>query len=89
MVGVCWFVVCSTLDEDISVVDEVNSDDVCPSVVDDGEDGVESVVDVVVPSVEPLSLVDDSIVLVLTGDTAVVNVDGAVGVDSISVVELY
>ena len=89
MVGVCWFVVCSTLDEDISVVDEVNSVVICASVVDDGEDGVESVGNDVVPSVEPLSLVDDSIVVELTGDTAVVIVDGAVGVDSISVVELY
>ena len=66
----------------------MNSVVICASVVDDGEDGVESVVDVVVPSVEPLSLVDDSIVVLLTGDTAVVIVDGAVGVDSISVVEL-
>ena len=88
MDGVCWFVVCSKLDDDISVVDEVNSDVVFPSVVDDGEDGVESVGNDVVPSVEPLSLVDVSIVVVLRGDTAVVNVDGAV-VDSISVVEVY
>ena len=44
----------------------MNSDVVCPSVVDDGKDGVESVLDVVVPSVEPLSLVNDSVVVVLT-----------------------
>ena len=66
MVGVCWFVVCSTLDEDISVVDEVNSDVVFPSIVDSGEYSVLSVGNDVVPSVEPLSLVNDSIVVVLT-----------------------
>ena len=70
-------------------MDEVNSDVVCPSVVDDGKDAVESVGNDVVPSVEPLSLVDDSVVVVLRGDTAVVSVDGAVVVDSISVVEGY
>ena len=67
----------------------MNSVVICASVVDDGEDGVESVVDVVVPTVEPLSRVDDSVVVVLRGDTAVVSVDGAVVVDSISVVEGY
>ena len=66
----------------------MNSDVVCPSVVDNAKDAVESVGNDVVPSVEPLSLVDVSIVVVLRGDTAVVNVDGAV-VYSISVGEVY
>ncbi len=39
-----------------SVVDEVNSDVLCPSVVVDGEDGDVAVVDNVVSSVEPLSM---------------------------------
>ncbi len=43
-----------------SVVDEVNSDVLCPSVVVDGEDGDVAVADNVVSSVEPLSSVDDS-----------------------------
>ena len=89
MVGVCWLVVCSTLDEEVSVVDEVYSDIVCPSVVKDGEDGVESVGNDVVPSVESLSLVDASIVVVLIEDTTVVNVDRAVDIDSVSVVEVF
>ncbi len=38
-VCVCWLVVCSTVDDDISVADEVNSDVLCPSVVIDCEDG--------------------------------------------------
>ncbi len=38
MVCICRLVVCSALDEDISVVDEVNSDVLCPFVVVDGED---------------------------------------------------
>ncbi len=38
MVCVCWLV-CSTLDDDISVVDEVNSDVLCPLLVG-GEEGV-------------------------------------------------
>ncbi len=36
---VCWLVVCSAPDVGNSVVDEVNSDVLCPSVVVDGEDG--------------------------------------------------
>ncbi len=39
VVCVCWLVVCSTVDEDISVSDEVNSDVLCPSVEVDGERG--------------------------------------------------
>ncbi len=58
-----------------SVVDEVNSDVLCPSVVVDGEDGDVAVVDNVVSSVEPLSSVDDSNVDVLVGVITVVNVD--------------
>ncbi len=38
----------------------MNSDVLCPSVVVDGEDGDVAVVDNVVSSVEPLSIVDDS-----------------------------
>ncbi len=71
MVCVCWLVVCSALDEDISVVDEVNSDAICPSAVVDGE---VPVVDNVVSSVEPLSNVDDSNVDDVKEDIAVVYV---------------
>ncbi len=39
MACVCWVVVSSTADENISVVDEVISDVLCPSVAVDGEDG--------------------------------------------------
>ncbi len=38
-VCVCWLVVCSSLEEGISVVDEINSDVLCPSVEIDGEKG--------------------------------------------------
>ncbi len=72
MVCICWLVVCSALDEDISVADEVNSDAICPSVVVDGE---VPVVDNVVSSVELLSSVDDSNVDLLVGVITVVNVD--------------
>ncbi len=72
MVCVCWLVVFSALDVGNSVVDEVNSDVLCPSVVVDGE---VPVVDNVVFSVEPLSSVDDSNVDVLVGVSTVVNVD--------------
>ncbi len=72
---VCWLVVCSAADVGISVVDEVNSDELCPSVVVDSEDGDVAVVDNVVSSVEPLSSVDDSNVDVLVGVITVVNVD--------------
>ncbi len=75
MVCVCWLVVCSAPDVGVCVVDEVNSDVLCPSVVVDGEDGDVAVVDNVVSSVEPLSSVDDSNVDVLVGVITVVNVD--------------
>ncbi len=77
--------VCSTLDEDIPVIDEVNSD-VFSSVRGDGdaEDEGVLVVDNVASAVEPLSSVDDSNVFVFTG---VSNVDGAVIVDSNFVVD--
>ncbi len=71
MVCICWLVVCSALDEDVSVVDEVNSDAICPSVVVDGE---VPVVDNVVSSVEPLSNVDDSNLDDVIEDIAVVYV---------------
>ncbi len=77
--------VCSTLDEDIPVTDEVNSD-VFSSVRGDGdaEDEGVLVVDNVASVVEPLSSVDDSNVFVFTG---VSNVDCAVIVDSDFVVD--
>ncbi len=71
---VWWLVVCSAPDVGNSVVDEVNSDVLCPSVVVDGEDGDVAVVDNVVSSVEPLSSVDSN-VDVLVGVITVVNVD--------------
>ncbi len=59
MVCVCW-IVCSTLDEDIPVLDEVDSDVMFPSVVADvgTEDEGVPVVDNVGSSVEPISMVD-------------------------------
>ncbi len=77
--------VCSTLDEDIPVIDEVNSD-VFSSVRGDGgaEDEGVLVVENVASAVEPLSSVDDSNVFVFTG---VSNIDCAVIVDSNSVVD--
>ncbi len=75
VVCVCWLVVCSTVDEDISVADEVNSDVLCPSVVVDCEDGEVPIEEDVVSSVELLSLVDDSNVVVVIADISVVNVD--------------
>ncbi len=75
MVCVCWLVVCSTLEEDITVVDEVNSDAICPSVVENSEDGDGSFVNNVVSTVVPLSIVDDSNVDVPVGDIPVANVD--------------
>ncbi len=71
---VWWLVVCSAPDVGNSVVDEVNSDVLCPSVVVDGEDGDVAVVDNVVSSVEPLSSVDDSNVDDVKEDIAVVYV---------------
>ena len=74
-VCVPWLVVCSSLEVDISVVDEINSDVLCPSVAVDCEDGDVPVEDDVVSSVELLSLVNDSNVVVVIGDITVVNVD--------------
>ncbi len=71
---VWWLVVCSAPDVGNSVVDEVNSDVLCPSVVVEGEYGDVAVVDNVVSSVEPLSSVDSN-VDVLVGVITVVNVD--------------
>ncbi len=77
--------VCLTLDEDIPVIDEVNSD-VFSSVRGDGDADDEGVLVVnnVDSAVEPLSSVDDSNVFMFTG---VSNVDCAVIVDSNSVVD--
>ncbi len=77
--------VCSTLDENISIVDKVNSD-IFSSVRGDGDADDEGVlvVDNVAFAVEPLSSVDDPNVFVFTG---VSNVDCAVIVDSDSVVD--
>ncbi len=77
--------VCSTLDEDIPVIDEVNSD-VFSSVRGDGDSDDEGVLVVnnVDSAVEPLSSVDDSNVFVFTG---VSNVDCAFIVDSDFVVD--
>ncbi len=69
--------VCSTLDEDIPVIDEVRGDG-------DADDEGVIVVNNVDSAVEPLSSVDDSNVFVFTG---VSNVDCAVIVDSDSVVD--
>ncbi len=59
MICVCSLV-CSTLDEDIPVIDEVDADVICPSVVADvgAEDEGIPVVDKVGSSVEPISMVD-------------------------------
>ncbi len=73
MVCVCWLVVCSASDVGISVVDEVNSDELCCVVVDD-EDNKVPVVDNVVSSVVTLSSVDDSNVDMIVGVITVVNV---------------
>ncbi len=80
--------VCSKLDENISIVDKVNSD-IFSSVRGDGdvEDEGVLVVDNVASAVEPFSSVDDSNVVVLIAVTTVVNVDCDVIVDSDSVVD--
>ncbi len=75
MVCVCWLVVCSKVDEDISVADEINSVVLCPSVVVDGEAGEVPIEEDVVSSVELLSLVDNSNAVVVIVDISVVNVD--------------
>ncbi len=84
MVFECRFV-CSTLDEDFPVIDEVNSD-VFSSVR--GNPGADDegvlVVENVASAVEPISSVDDSNVFMFTG---VSNVDCAAIVDSDSVVD--
>ncbi len=72
---VWWLVVCSAPDVGNSVVDEVNFDVLCPSVVVDGNDEEVPNVDNVVSSVDPLSSVDASNVDVLVGLITVVNVD--------------
>ncbi len=78
--------VCSTLDENISIVDEVNSD-VFSSVR--GNPGADDegvlVVENVASAVEPIPSVDDSNVFMFTG---VSNVDCAAIVDSDSVVDV-
>ncbi len=76
MVCVCWLV-CSTLDEDIPIIDEVNSDVLCPSVVGDGgaRDEVVPVVGDIGSSVEPLSLVDDWNEVMLMNSDSVVEVN--------------
>ncbi len=68
-------VVSSALEVGIYVVDEINSDVLCPSVAVDGEDGEVPIEEDVVSSVELLSLVDDSNVVVVITHIAVVNVD--------------
>ncbi len=73
MVCVCWLV-CSTLDEDISVIDEVISDVFCPSVIANGGpvDEVVPVMGDIGSSVEPLSLVDDwNEVMLMNSDSVV------------------
>ncbi len=100
-VCVCWLVVASSLEVGISVVDEMNSDVLCLSVAVDGEDGEVPIDDSnvdeagevpieedVISSVELLSFVDDSNVVVVIADISVVNVDSAVVVGSVSVVEV-
>ncbi len=87
-VCVCWLVVSSALEVGISVVDEINSDVLCLSVAVDGEDGDVPNDEDVVSSVEILSLVGDSNVVVVIADIYVVNVGGAVVVGSVSVVEV-
>lgn len=73
MFCVCWRVDCSILDDDISVIDEVNFDVVCPSVVDNGGGEAEDLlVEIAVSSVEPLSSVDNANVDVLMESVSVV-----------------
>ncbi len=84
MVCVCWLV-CSTLDEDIPVIDEVNSDVICPSVVADvgTEDEGIPVVDNVGSSVEPISMVDVWNEVMLMDSGSVVEVNSVVCVCSL------
>ncbi len=84
MVCVCWLV-CSTLDKDIPVIDEVNSDVICPSVVADvgTEDEGIPVVDNVGSSVEPISMVDVWNEVMLMDSGSVVEVNSVVCVCSL------
>ncbi len=84
MVCVCWLV-CSTLDEDIPVIDEVDSDVICPSVVADvgAEDEGVPVVDNVGSSVEPISMVDVWNEVMLMDSGSVVEVNSVVCVCSL------
>ncbi len=84
MVCVCWLV-CSTLDEVIPVIDEVNSDVICPSVVADfgTEDEGVPVVDNVGSSVEPISMVDVWNEVMLMDSGSVVEVNSVVCVCSL------
>ncbi len=76
MVCVCWLV-CSTLDEDIPVIEEVNSDVLCPLVVGDGGAGDEvvHVVGNIGSSVEPPSMVDVWNEVMLMASVSVVEVN--------------
>ncbi len=84
MVCICWLV-CSTLDEDIPVIDEPNSDVICPSVVADvgTEDEGVPVVDNVGSSVEPISMVDVWNEVMLMDSGSVVEVNSVVCVCSL------
>ncbi len=84
MVCVCWLV-CFTLDEDIPVIDEVNSDVICPSVVADvgAEDEGVPVVDKVGSSVEPISMLDVWNEVMLMDSGSVVEVNSVVCVCSL------
>ncbi len=84
MVCVCWLV-CSTLDEDIPLIDEVNSDVICPSVVANvgTEDEGVPVVDNIGSSVEPISMVDVWNEVMLMDSGSVVEVNSVVCVCSL------
>ncbi len=84
MLCVCWLV-CSTLDEDIPVIDEVDSDVICPSVVADvgTEDEGVPVVDNIGSSVEPISMVDVWNEVMLMDSGSVVEVNSVVCVCSL------
>ncbi len=84
MVCVCWLA-CSTLDEDIPVIDEANSDVIVPSVVADvgAEDEGITVVDKVGSSVEPISMVDVWNEVMLMDSGSVVEINSVVCVCSL------
>lgn len=71
----CWTVVSSIADENISVVVEGSSDVLSPSVIIDIENEDVPIEDDVVSTVELLSLVDESNVVVVIADIGVGNVD--------------